>query len=82
MIELYKQQKERLRLVISSIRVNVVLKTDEEVYVSFTINMCSQFSFALSTVPKKDQLLKISKAIQLLRKPLRPCRNGREEDNR
>ena len=54
-------EKERLRLVISSIRVGVVAKTDDEVYVSSTIKMYSYFSFVFSTVPKKVQLLKISK---------------------
>ena len=63
-IELYKQPKETnrnyfSRLVISSIRVSVVSKTDDEVYVSSTIKMYSYFSFVFSTVPKKVQLLKI-----------------------
>ena len=46
--------KERLRLVISSIsiRVGVVAKTDDEVYVSSTIKLYSYFSFVFSTVPK------------------------------
>ena len=55
--------KERIRLVISSIRVGVVAKTDDEVYVSSTIKMYSYFSFVFSTVPKKVQLLKISKVM-------------------
>ena len=63
-------EKEHLRLVISSIRVGVVAKTDDEVYVSSTIKMYSYFSFVFSTVPKKVQLLKISKVMQLLRKSL------------
>ena len=75
-------EKERLRLVISSIRVGVVAKTDDEVYVSSTTKMYRQFSFVFSTVPKKVQLLKISKVRQLLRKSLPPCKNGREEDNK
>ena len=54
-------EKERLRLVKSSIRVGVVAKTDDEVYVSNTIKMYSYFSFVFSIVPKKVQLLKISK---------------------
>ena len=54
-------EKERLRLVISSIRVGVIVKTDYEVYVSSTIKMYSYFSFVFSTVPKKVQLLKVSK---------------------
>ena len=70
-IELYKQPKETnrnyfSRLVISSIRVGVVAKTDDEVYVSSIIIMCGYFSFVFSAVPKKVQLLKTSKVIQLL----------------
>ena len=70
-IELHKQPKGTnrnhfSRLVISSIRVGVVAKTDDEVYVSSTIKMYSYFSFVFSTVPKKVQLLKISKVMQLL----------------
>ena len=56
-------EKERLRLVISLIRVGVIVKTDDEVYVSSTIKMYSYFSFVFSTVPKKVQLLKISKVM-------------------
>ena len=58
-------EKKRLRLVISSIsiRVGVVAKTDDEVYVSSTIKLYSYFSFVFSTVPKKVQLLKISKVM-------------------
>ena len=44
-------------------RVGVVAKTDDEIYVSRTINMYSYFSFVFSTVPKKVQLLKISKVM-------------------
>ena len=39
----------------------MVSKTDDEVYVSSTIKMYSYFSFVFSNVPKKVQLLKISK---------------------
>ena len=65
-IELYKQPKETnrnffSRLVISSVRVDVVAKTDDEVYDSCTIKMYSYFLFVFSTVPKKVQLWKISK---------------------
>ena len=65
---LYKQpkkqtEKERLRLVISSTKVGVVSKTDDEVYVSSTIKMFSNFLLVFSTVPKKVQLLKISKVM-------------------
>ena len=54
---------ERLRLMISSIRVGVVAKTDDEVYVSSTIKIYSYFSFVFCTVPKKVQLLKIPKVM-------------------
>ena len=37
-------EKERLRLVVSSIRVGVVAKTDDEIYVSSTI----KFSFIIN----------------------------------
>ena len=46
-------EKERVRLVISCIRVGVVAKTDDKVYVSTTIKMYSYFSFVFSTLPKK-----------------------------
>ena len=62
-------EKERLRLVISSIRVGVVAKTDDEVCLKYT-------------VLKKVQLLKISKVMYLLWKSLPPCKNDREEDNK
>ena len=41
-------EKERLTLVISSIRVGVVAKTDDEVYVSSTIKMYSYLLHLLS----------------------------------
>ena len=59
-------EKECLRLEISSIRVGVLAKTDDEVYVSSTIKMYSYFLFVFSTVPKKVQLLKISKVMLLI----------------
>ena len=70
-IEFYKQPQETnrnyfSRLVISSIRVDVVAKTDDEVYVLSYIKMYSYFSFVFFTVPKKVQLLKISKVMELL----------------
>ena len=46
-------EKERVRLVISSIRVVVVAKTDDKVYVLTTVKMHSYFSFVFSTLPKK-----------------------------
>ena len=70
---------ERLRLAISSIRVGVVAKTDDEVYVSSIIKVYSYYSFVFSILPKKVQLLKISKVMWLLRKSLPPCKNGREK---
>ena len=69
-IELYKQPKEtnrkrtlKISLVISSIRVGVVGKTDDEVYVSSIIKIYSYFLFVFTTVPKRVQLLKISKVM-------------------
>ena len=56
-----KKQTEKERL--SSVRVGVVAKTDDEVYVSSTIKIYSYFSFVFCTLPKKVQLLKISKVI-------------------
>ena len=69
-IELYKQPKEtnrkrtpKISLVISSISVGVVGKTDDEVYVSSIIKIYSYFLFVFTTVPKRVQLLKISKVM-------------------
>ena len=73
--------KKHLRLVISSIRVGVVAKTDHEIYALSTIKIWSYFSSVFSTVQKKFELLKIWKVIYLLWKMLPPCKNGREEDN-
>ena len=56
-------EKERLRLIISFIRVGEVAKTDDEFYISSTIKVYSYFLFAFSTVPKRVQLLKISKVM-------------------
>ena len=79
--QLKQTEKARLRLVISSIKVGVFAKTDDELYVSGTIKMYSYFLFVFSTVPKKVQLLKILKVMQLLWKSLPPpCKNGREEN--
>ena len=64
--QLKQTEKARLRLVISSIKVGVFAKTDDELYVSGTIKMYSYFLFVFSTVPKKVQLLKILKVMQLL----------------
>ena len=56
-------EKECLRLIISFIRVGEVAKTDDEFYISSTIKMYSYFLFVFSTVPKRVQLLKISKVM-------------------
>ena len=67
-IDLYKQPKkqtkqEHLRLVISSVRVSVVAKTDDEVYVLSTIKIYNYSSFVFSTVPETVELLEISKVM-------------------
>ena len=59
-------KKGHLRLVINSIKVDVVPKTDNEIYVVSTIKIYSYFSFVFSTAPKKDKLLKISEVMWLL----------------
>ena len=63
-IKLYKKpkkqtKKERLKLAINSIRPAVVAKTDNEIYGISTIKIYSHISF----LPKKVELLKISKVI-------------------
>ena len=55
-------EKERLRLVIRSIRVGVVPKTNDEVYIKYYKDVQLLF-IVFSTVPKKVQLLKISKVV-------------------
>ena len=50
-------ETERLRLVISTIRLGVVAKTDIEFYVSSSMTMFSYYSFVFSTFAKKVQLL-------------------------
>ena len=70
------------RLLISSLRVSMAAKTDDEVYVSSTIKIYSYFSFIFSAVPKKVQLLKISKVMWLLWKLLPPWKIGRQEHNK
>ena len=61
-----KKNKQHVRLVISSIREVVAVKTDDEVYILGTIKIYSYFSSVFPTVPKKVKLLKISKVLQLL----------------
>ena len=58
-----KQKKEYIRLVRVSIGVDVVAKIDDEAYVLSIIKVNSYFSFAFSVVPKKVELLKISKVM-------------------
>ena len=63
-IELYKQlkkqtKKEHVRLAISSFRVAVVAKTDDQIYVFSTAKIYTYFSFVFTTMPKKVELLKI-----------------------
>ena len=41
----------------------MVFKTDNEIYVLSTIKVYSYFSFAFSILPKKVELLKISKVM-------------------
>ena len=60
-----KTKQEHQKLVISSIRVDVVPKTDDEVYVLSTIKIYSYCSFVFSIVPKKVELLKIPKVLKL-----------------
>ena len=64
--KILKQKKEYIRLVIVSIEVDVVTKIDDEVYVLSVTKIYSYFSFAFSALPKKVELLKILKVMQLL----------------
>ena len=58
-----KNKKEHLRLVISSVRIGVVAKNYDELYVLSTMKMYSYLLFVFSTGPKKVELLKISKVM-------------------
>ena len=58
-----KNKKKHLRLFISSIRVVVVAETDDEIFALSTIKIYSYFSFDFSAMPKKVELLKISKVM-------------------
>ena len=58
-----RAEKQHLLLVISSIRVSVVVKTDDEVYVLSIMKMYSYFSLVFSAVPKKVQLLELLKVM-------------------
>ena len=56
-------KKKKIKLAIVSNGVDVVAKTDDEIYVWNIIKIYSYFSFVLSVVPKKIELLKISKVM-------------------
>ena len=58
-----KKNKQHVRLVISSIREVVAVKTDDEVCVLSAIKIYSYFSSVFPTVPKKVELLKISEVL-------------------
>ena len=58
-----QREKVRQRLVRSSLGVGLLAETDDEIYVSSTIKIYSYFLLALSTVPKRVQLLKPSKVM-------------------
>ena len=55
-----KAKEEHLRLVTTAIRVGVIAKTDDEVYVLSIMKIYSYFSSVFSTEPKKFELLNIS----------------------
>ena len=69
------KKKEHIKLVISSIRVSVVAKMDDEIYVLSTMKIYSYFSFVFCIVPKRVELLKIPKVMLLLLKSLLPYKN-------
>ena len=48
-----KPNKEHIRLLISSVRVSVVAKSDPEIYVLSTAKLYSYFLFAFSIKPKR-----------------------------
>ena len=62
-----QKQKEYKRLVIGSIGVDVVVKIVDDVYVLIIIKIYSYFGFVFSIVPKKLDLLKISKVLATLK---------------
>ena len=68
-IELYKQpktkttKKEHIRLVTVSIGVDVVAKTDDDIYVLSIIKIYSYFSFVFFAVSIKVELMKILKVM-------------------
>ena len=72
-----QKKKEHTRLVIFSIEIDVVARSDDEIYVLSTIKIYSYFSFVFSVVAKKVESLKTSKVMQLFWKLLPPCKNRR-----
>ena len=58
-----KQTKQNIRLAINSVRVGMVAKTNDEIYVLSTIKTYSYFSFIFSNMSKKVELLKILKVM-------------------
>ena len=62
-----QKQKEYIRLVIGSIGVDVVVKIVDDIYVLIIIKIYSYFGFVFSIVPKKVDLLKISKILATLK---------------
>ena len=58
-----EKRQEYQRAVISPIRVIAVAKTDDEIYILSTTKIYSYISFIFSTVPKKVELLKITKVM-------------------
>ena len=58
-----KQTKQNIRLAINSVRVGMVAKTNDEIYVLSTIKTYSYFSFIFSNMSKKVELLKTLKVM-------------------
>ena len=58
-----KQTKQNITLAINSVRVGMVAKTNDEIYVLSTIKTYSYFSFIFSNMSKKVELLKILKVM-------------------
>ena len=58
-----KQTKQNIRLAINAVRVGMVAKTNDEIYVLSTIKTYSYFSFIFSNLSKKVELLKILKVM-------------------
>ena len=58
-----KQTKQNIRLAVNSVRIGVIAKTIDEIYVLSTIKKYSYFSFIFSNLSKKVELLKILKVM-------------------